>query len=83
MELGMDCGNRAGKLLPVGDEDETQLRHGCRHLSWHPLLASHTHSKSATCMFVISVSLPVLFRAGIVRLRVKWAGAGTDCGCRL
>ena len=49
------------------------------------LLASFagiTHSKSARCMFVISVSLPVLFRAGTVRLWVKWAGAGTDCGNR-
>ena len=45
MELGMDCGNRAGKLLPVGDEDETQLRHGCRHLSLRPLLASCTQQE--------------------------------------
>ena len=81
VELGMDCGNRAGKLFAAGDEDGTQLRHGCRHLSLRPLLASCTQQERHVHVFV-SVSLLVLFMAEIVRLRVKWAGAGTDCGNR-
>ena len=56
----MDCGNRAGKLLPVGDEDETQLRHGCRHLSLCLVLfagSMHTASAPRACCLSQSVSL--------------------------
>ena len=54
VELGMDCGNRAGKLLALGDEDGTQLRHGCRHLSLRPLLASCTQQERHVHVFCLS-----------------------------
>ena len=48
--LGMDCGNRAGNVVALGDEAE-QRRHGCCHLSQH-----FAHAKcSMPCCVILSI----------------------------